>query len=324
MLIGIRHLLVLLALSSVGLGSAYAQGYPSKPTHIVVPYPPGGSVDALARLLAPMLASSLGQPVIVENRPGANANIGANYVAKAAPDGYTLLMSAATSLAASVSIFKQLPYDPRRSFAPIVLTTYQPNVLVVHPSVQAKSIEELIAMAKTNPGKLNYAIAAMGGPQHMSGELFMMMTGAKLTQVPYKGGGPAVNDLLAGHVEMMFGAVPEVIQFVRAGKLRPLAVTTSQRSSLLPDVPSMHEAGLTGYSLVGWHGLAAPAGTPKDVIAKLNAAVNQALMNKDLRKRLADMGLDSVGGTPEEFQAFITEEIDKYAKLVKASGMQPE
>ena len=300
-----------------------AQSYPDKLIKIVVPYAPGGSVDQLAREVSVRLKEKLGQTVLVENRPGANANLGADYVTKAPADGYTLLMSAATTLAAAPSMFKNLPYNPRNDLVPVVLIAAQPNVLVVHPTVKVNSVAEFIAMAKADPGKLNYAIAAVGGPQHMSAELFMLMTGTKLTQVSYKGGAPAVIDLLGGQTDTMFGAIPEVIQFVKAGRLRPLAVTTKGRTPLLPDVPSLEESGLKGYELVGWIGLAAPSKTPAAVTVRINSAVNEIIADPAFKQRLAEMGLGPLGGSVSDFKTFVDEEVAKYKRLVEVAGIQP-
>jgi len=300
---------------------AYAQSYPAKPVRVVVGYAAGGSTDVVARLVAQKMSESLGQQFVIDNRPGASANIAAAFVAKAPPDGYTVFLSATTSLASGLSIFKQLPYDPRRDFAPVVQVTNQPHVLVVHPSVTAKTVKEFIALAKAHPGRLNSASATAGGPQHMAAMLFTSVTGAQMTHVHYKGGSPAINELVGGQLDLMFAVVPEVAQFIQLGRLRPLAVTIAKRSAMLPDVPTMREAGVSNYEFKSWHGFAVPAGTPKDIVVKLNTTVNQALQTADLRNRFAEIGLEVAGGTVEDFQAFINQEIDLYAKLVKASGM---
>ena len=313
-----RRCLPLLVLAATG---AHAQSYPAKPVRVVVGYTAGGSTDVAARLVGQKLSEALGQQFVVDNRPGASANIAAAYVAKAPPDGYTVFLSATTSLASGLSIFKQLPYDPRRDFAPVVQVTNQPHVLVVHPSVTARTVKEFIALAKAHPGKLNSASATPGGPQHMAGMLFTTVTGAEMTHVHYKGGSPAINDLVGGQLDLMFAVVPEVAQFIQMGRLRPLAVTTPKRAAMLPDVPTMHEAGVPRYEFRSWHGLAVPAGTPRDIVVKLNTAVNQALQTADLRNRFSEIGLEVAGGTIEDFQAFINREIELYAKLVKVSGM---
>lgn len=315
-----RSLLLLLALYC---GLAQSQPYPNRAVRIVVAYPAGGSVDIVARLVAEKLRDALGQPVIVENRAGASGNLGTDYVAKATPDGYTLLMGSSAALASNVHVYAKLPFDPIRDFGPIIIIANQPNVLVVHPSVPAKNVGELIALAKAQPGKLNYASSGLGTSNHMAAELFIMKTGVKIVQVPYKGGAPAVNDLLGGQVEMMFETAPTVIQHIKSGKLRGLAVTTTQRSEMLPDVPTMDEAGVTGFDFRGWIGLVAPVGTPTEIVQKLNAEVQKAL-GGDLRRRLQEVGLVVAGGTPEQFATFLREDIAKYETLVKVSGMQKQ
>ena len=318
MLVHIRRGVMLMLLVVMG---ASAQTYPTKPVRIIVGFAAGGSGDLIARLVGQKLTEALGQQFIVENRPGASSNIGAAYVSKAAPDGYTLLMGSQT-LAANMSLFKQLPFDLRRDFAPVVLIDKQPYVLVVHPSVPAKTVQQFIDLAKSRPGRLNYASSGPGSGQHMAAEQFIMMTDIKIVHITYKGGAPAVNDLIGGQVDLMIGPVPETMSFVQAGKLRGLALTSVRRQGMLPDVPTMQEAGLKGYEHVGWHGLYAPAGSPKDIIIRLNAAVNKALASSDLPKRLEGLGLEVAGGTMEEFQAIMEKEIEKSARLVKTSGMQ--
>ncbi len=312
-----------LMLFSLGAASAaQAQSYPVKPVRIVVGFSAGGAIDIVGRRLAQKLSESLAQQFIVENRVGAGSVIGTDYVAKAAPDGYTLLLSGVTGLAAGASVFKQLPYDTRRDFAPVILVLQNPAVLLVHPSVPAKTVREFIALVKSRPGKLNYASSGAGGGQHLAAELFIMKTGVNIVHVPYKGAAPALNDLVGGQVDIMFESIPtSAIQFIETGKLRALAVTSPRRSSLLPDVPTMQEAGLKGFEFRTWMGLAAPAGTPKDIIARLNAATNKAIASGDLRVWLEGLGLEVAGGTPEQFHAFLETEIAMYAKIVKASGM---
>ncbi len=313
-----RHSVALAALLLAG--GAQAQSYPVKPVRMVVAYPAGGSIDIVARLVGQKLAEGFGQQFVIENRAGASGNIGTDYVAKAAPDGYTLLMGSAAALASNVNLYAKLPFDPLRDFAPVILIVNQPNVLVLHPSVPAKTVKEFIALARSRPGKLNYGTSGTGSSQHMSGELFIMMTGINMVHVPYKGGAPALNDLVGGQVDLMFETVPTAMQFVHAGRLRALAVTSLRRSSMMPDVPTVEEAGLPGYELRGWIGLLAPAGTPKEIVARLHGEALKAI-GGDVRKRLTELGLDVAGGTPEQFMAFMREDIAKYAKLVKASGM---
>jgi tripartite-type tricarboxylate transporter receptor subunit TctC len=317
---GIACCLLLLAL--VASATTHAQTYPAKPVRIVVGFSAGGAIDIVGRRLAQKLSESLGQQFVVENRVGAGSVIGTDYVAKAAPDGYTLLLSGVTGLAAGASVFKQLPYDTRRDFAPIVLVLQNPAVLLVHPSVPSRTVKEFIALVKARPGKLNYASSGAGGGQHLAAEMFIMTTGVNLVHVPYKGAAPALNDLVGGQVDLMFESIPtSAIQFIETGKLRALAVTSPRRSGLLPDVPTMQEAGLKGFEFRTWMGLAAPAGTPRDVIARLNAATNKAIASGDLRVWLEGLGLEAAGGTPEQFHAFLEKEIEMYAKIVKASGM---
>jgi tripartite-type tricarboxylate transporter receptor subunit TctC len=319
MRIAIRHLQLSLLVALCLATAVHAQGYPAKTVRLVVGFPAGGSVDLVSRLLAPKLAEGLGQSFIIENRPGATGYIAASAVAKSAPDGYTLMMGA-TGLTSGVSVFAKLPFDLMNDFAPVALVAYQPIVLVIHPSLPVKTVAGLTALAKSRPGKLNYASTGTGGSAHLAAEMFVMMTGVNMVHVPYKGGAPALTDLVGGQVELMFDTVPTAIPFIQAGKLRALAITSVQRSGMLPDVPTMQEAGLKGYNFNGWLGVLAPAGTPKDVVAKLNAEIQKAVSG-DLRKRLIELGLEVAVGTPEQFTAFMLEDIAKYAKLVKASGM---
>jgi tripartite-type tricarboxylate transporter receptor subunit TctC len=303
-------------------GLAAAQAWPNRPVRMVVAYPPGGSVDTVARFVTDKLRDAFGQPFVIENRAGASGNIGTDYVAKAPADGYTLLMGSSAALASNVHVYAQLPFDPMKDFAPIVMIANQPNILVVHPSVPARTVDEFIALAKSRPGKLNYASSGLGTSNHMAAEMFIMRTGVQIVQVPYKGGAPAVTDLLGGQVDLMFETAPTLIQHIKAGKLRGLAVTSLQRSSMLPDMPTMDEAGLKGFDFRGWIGLLAPAGTPDDIVRRLNAAVMAALKAADLSRQLVEVGLDVAGGTPEQFRTFLREDIDKYGTLVKASGMK--
>lgn len=314
------RLLMLFALFPATL--AQAQKYPVKPVRVVVGFAAGGSIDIVARRLAPKLGEVFGQQFIVDNRVGAGSIIGTDYVAKSAPDGYTLLLSGVTGLAAGASVFKQLPYDTRRDFAPVILVLQNPGVLVVHPSVPAKTVREFIALLKSRPGKLTYASSGAGGGQHLAAELLIMATGIDMVHVPYKGGAPALADLVGGQVDIMIDTIPTAaIQYIEAGRLRALAVTSPRRTSALPHVPTMAEAGLKGFEFRTWMGLAAPAGTPKDIIARLNAATQQALASGDLRVWLEGLGVEVAGGTPEQFQAFLEKEIGLYARIVKASGM---
>lgn len=302
---------------------AAAQSYPSRLVRVVVAYPAGGSIDVVARLVDQRLTSVLGQQFIVENRAGAAGNIGTDYVAKAAADGYVLLMGSAASISSAPAVYAKLPYDPVRDLAPIVQVANQPNVLTAHPSVPAKTLKEFIALAKANPGKFNYGSSGIGASQHMTAELFAMLTGVRIEHIPYKGGTPAMTDLISGQIDFMFTPAPNAIAFVRSGKIRGIAVTSLKRSSALPELPTMNESGLKGFELLGWIGLLGPAGTPRDIVDRLNGEINKMLAG-DIRQRLTELGLDAVGGTPEQFAVFIRQDIAKYAKIVKAAAIPPQ
>jgi len=328
MMVRIRHavqLFVFLAASTfLPATNAWAQNYPNRAVRVIAPYSPGGSVDMVARLVAQKLTGKFGESFVVENRAGASGNIGANFVAKSTADGYTLLMSASPPLAANIHLFATLPFDPVKDFAPVILVATQPNVLVVNPSVPARSVKELIELAKASPGKLTFGSAGVGASQHMAAEQFMMMTGVKLTHVPYKGGAPAMLDLVGGRIDLMFETVPSAMSFVKAGDIKPLAVTSLNRVAALSDVPSIDEAGVKGYEFRGWIGLTAPAGTPRPVIEKLNAAVREALGGELKTKLSGQLGLDVSGGSPEEFAAFIRSDSANYGKLAKAAQIVPQ
>jgi len=311
---------VVMALAGFHAGAQGAANYPSKPIKIVVPFPPGGATDILARAIGFELQKAWGQSVIIENKPGGGGNTGADLVAKSAPDGYTLVMGTVGTHAINMSLYAKMPYDAVKDFEPVVLVAGVPNLLVVHPSVNAKSVRELTALAKSQPGKLNVASSGNGTSIHLAAELYKQMAGVDILHVPYKGSSPAVTDLLGGQVQMMFDNMPSSLPYAKAGKLRALAVTSMTRSAALPDVPTMDEEGLKGFDATSWFGLLAPAGTPKDIVAKLNAASVKALASAEMRERLAAQGADPVGNTPEQFAAFIKAEIDKWAKIVKASG----
>ena len=313
-----------LAVAGTLLGAAPVQAqYPGKAVRLVVPYPPGGGTDTLARVLSLRLAEALGQQLVVDNRPGAGANIGVEIAAKAPNDGYTLLM-AAISNAISASLYRKLNYDLVRDFAPITLLATTPHILVVHPSLPVKSVKGLIAFAKARPGQLAYSSSGSGTPSHLGGELFDSMAGVKLTHVPYKGGGPSVIALVGGEVSVVFATMPSVISHVRAGKLRGLAVTTTQRSPAMPDLSTVSEAGVPGYEMGSWYGLLAPAGTPKEVVVRLNAEMAKILKLPDVRQRLDALGFEALLSTPEEYGAFTKNEIEKWAKVVKASGARAD
>jgi tripartite-type tricarboxylate transporter receptor subunit TctC len=304
--------------------AAQAQPYPSKAIRYVVPFPAGGPLDIVARALGQELNKSWNQPIIIDNRPGAGGNIGADFVAKAGADGYTILMGAVSTHAINVALYSKLPYDPVRDFAPVTLITSVPNVLVVHPSVPVHNVKELIALAKARPGQLSFASGSTGSAGHLSGELFNSMAGVDMTHIPYKGAAPAVVDLMAGHVALMFDNLASALPNIKTSRVRALAVTTLQRSPLLAQVPTISEAGLAGFDISTWFGIFAPAGTPREVVAKLNAETVRILHTAAMRERLALLGAEPVGNKPDEFAAFVKAEIPKYAKIVKASGAKAD
>jgi len=302
---------------------AYAQQYPVKPVRMVVPSSPGGGTDIVARIIAPDLSKRLGQQLVIENRAGAGTMIGIEVVAKSPPDGYTLLMGLST-LAINPALYKKVPYDAMRDFAPITLAISSPAILVVHPSVPAKTVKELIAFARTRPGQLNYASAGNGTFPHMSMELFLSMGGLKMEHIPYKGTGPATIDMLAGHIAAMSGTILTVMPHIRVGRLRGLGITSAARSSVVPEMPTISEAGLPGYEATQWYGLLAPAQTPKDIVAKLHAEAVRVLQQPEIKERFAGDGADAVGNTPEEFRRYIGNEITKWAKVAREAGIKPE
>jgi tripartite-type tricarboxylate transporter receptor subunit TctC len=293
---------------------AFSQEFPSKPVHIVVPFPPGGGADTLARIMEPRLAEIWAQPIVVENRPGASGHIGADFVAKSVPDGHTLLMSSTASLTE-----KNV-----NQFAPVSLVSASAYVVTANPGVAAANIRELIALARANPGKLTFGSSGTGAASHLSAELFKAMARVDLLHVPYKGTGQALTDLLAGHVNLMFAPSQTVMPYVQAGKLKALAVTGSKRSETLPDLPTVAESGLPGYEAVGWFGLLAPAATPKATVAKLSAEANRVLAMSDVREKMLGLGADPAGNTPEEFARFIRGDQAKWSKLMKEAGIQAE
>ena len=304
--------------------AAQAAEYPNRPVTIVVAFTPGGPSDVLSRILGRRLQEILHQPFIVENRPGSGGNIAAEQVAHADPDGYTLLMGNNSILATNAALYKKLAYDPQRDFVPISLVGTQANILVVNTNVEANSLAELIALAKGSPGKLNFASSGFGAAAHLAGELFKTEAGINIVHVPYKGAAPALQDVMAGHVQMMFATASSVIGLIKAGKVRALAVTTPKRTALLPDLPTVAELGIKDFDATTWHGLVAPAGTPKDIIDTLNFAVIEALKDEGTQKALIDLGVDIIGDTPKEFDAYIRSEIPKWAAVVKQSGAQVE
>jgi len=311
------------ALAVLGLaaaGGALAETWPSKPVTLVVPFPPGGTTDVLARALGDKLGASIGQPVIVENKPGAGATLGADYVAKGKADGYTLLIGAVHHTIAS-SVYKKLPYDFQKDFAPVTTVALVPNVLVVNAATPAKNVAELVALAKSQPGKLTYGSNGNGTAQHLIGTQFENNTGTELIHVPYKGSGPLTTDLIGGQITMSFDTVTPVLQHIKSGKLRALAVTTGKRASVLPDVPTLAEAGLKGFDIGTWFGVLAPAATPKDVVAKLNAEMVKVIRSDDFRARMAEIGAEPIGNTQEQMAKQIKDETEKFAKLVKQANV---
>ena len=315
----LHKLIVVLALAAPASG-AQAQTYPNKPIRLVCPFPPGGAVDIASRSVAQALSQQLGQPVTVDNRPGAGGNIGAEIVAKAAPDGYTLLMATSNILAINPALYSKVPFDSLKDFAPISIVVSLNNVLVLNPSVPYKSVAEVIAAAKAQPGKLTYASSGNGTSIHLSGELFKSMAGVDMLHIPYKGSAPAVTDLLAGQVNMMFDNIPSSLPHIKAGKLRALAVTGSKRASSLPDLPTIAEAAIPGYESYVWFGVVAPAGTPPEIIKRLNTELAKAAVTPDFRDRLTGQGYDVLSTTPEQMTESIRSEMIKWGKIVKASG----
>jgi tripartite-type tricarboxylate transporter receptor subunit TctC len=312
----------ILAISIFG-GAAMAQAWPSKTISLVVPFPAGGTTDVLARAVGAELSKSLGQPVIVESKPGAGATLGADYVAKAKPDGYTLLMGAVHHTIAT-SVYQKLPYSFQKDFAPVTTVALVPNILVVNPAIPAKTVAELVSYAKANPGKLNFGSNGNGTAQHLIGAQFEVMGGVQLVHVPYKGSGPLTTDLLGGQISMSFDTITPVLQSVKSGKLRALAVTSAKRSSTLPDVPTLDESGMKGFNLGTWFGILAPAATPKEIVVRLNTEIVKIINSPDFRKKMAEIGAEPIGNTPEQMAAQIKEDTERYAKLVKDAKVSIE
>jgi tripartite-type tricarboxylate transporter receptor subunit TctC len=300
-------------------GPALAQGYPTKPIRVVVPFPPGGISDVLSRILGVKLTESLGQPIVIENRAGAGTTIAAAEVAKSAPDGYTLYFADVTTQAINATLYRKLPYDTVKDFSPITMVAFTPLILVVHPSVPARSVKELIDLAKSKPGQLNMASSGNGTITHLAGELFKSMAGLDMLHVPYTGSAPAATALLGGQVSLLFSSVPPALPHVKTGRLRGLAVTTARRSPALPDIPTMSET-LPGFELTLWSAVLGPAGIPREIVNKLNAEIAKALKLPDVRERFALQSAEPSPSTPEELAAHIRADIDKLGKLVKASG----
>jgi tripartite-type tricarboxylate transporter receptor subunit TctC len=321
---GIRGILWLVALCiAANSASVQAEAYPTRPVRLVVGFTPGGGVDINARLLASKLSELLGQQVIVDNRPGAGTNIANELVAKSAPDGYTLLVNS-PAVAINMALYKDLPYDTLRDFAAVSIFSESPNILVVNVSSPAKSVNELIALARSKPGVLNYSSAGTGTTQNLAGELFKLRTGTNIVHVPYKGTAPSLTALIAGDVDLTFANVPAIIQHVKSGRLRPLASTGARRSELMPDVPTMQEAGLKGVEVTVWYAVLAPAATPRDIINTLSEATIKATRSPDIRQRLLDQGAEPVGSTSAEFDKILREEVAKWTEVIRASGIRAE
>jgi tripartite-type tricarboxylate transporter receptor subunit TctC len=314
---GLAALIVALAAPGV-----LAQAYPAKPVRLVAPFAPGGGSDFIARLMAQKLSERMGQQVVVENKPGAGGNLGAEYVVRSAPDGYTILLTPA-SYTVNPALYK-LAFDPLGDVTPIIQLSQGPFVVAVHPSVPAQTLKELVALAAKSPDKLSYASSGNGSIVHLATEYFLDVAKVKIVHVPYQGSGPALNDTVAGNVQLVFGSVAAAIQYVRSGRLRALAVTTAQRIPAAPDIPTVAEAGYPGYEVINWHGLAGPKGMPKEIVARLNREANEALKSKDVEKILAADGLTAAGGSPERFEAILKSEVARWGKVVKQAGVKVE
>jgi tripartite-type tricarboxylate transporter receptor subunit TctC len=300
-----------------------ADTYPSRPLRLIVPFPPGGGNDIVARLVATRLGEGLGQQIVIDNRGGAGGTIGTDMTAKAAPDGYTVLVNN-ISLAVNHTLFQKLPYDTLADLAPVSLIGRQPNVVVVHPALSARNVRELVTLARSRPGQLNYGSGGNGTASHLATEMFKLMTKIDLVHVPYKGLGPALTDLVGGRLELIVSTLASAMPQVKGGKLRPLAVTTARRSSFFPEVPTMDEAGVKGYEFSTWYGLLVPAGTPKAVVDRLNAETKKVVSSSAAREQFVAQGLEPAASTPQEFGAYLRSEVAKWGKVIKASGATPE
>jgi tripartite-type tricarboxylate transporter receptor subunit TctC len=308
--------------TALPVAGARAANWPERPIRMLVGFAPGGGTDATARAIAPKLTEQLGQQVIVDNRPGATGNIATDIVSKSLPDGYTILMGTIAALAINPSLYEKLPFDPIKDLAPVTRAVDSTNVLVVHPSVPAKSVKELIALAKTK--SLNAGSSGVGGAGHLALELFNLQTGTKIVHVPYKGGGPAMIDLLGGNIQLIFATAASAVGHIKSGKIRALAVTTLKRSALVPDLPTVAESGLKGFEANNWYGVLVPAKTSRAIIMRLNKDITTALLSPDVKEVLFKQGLDAAPESPEEFGAYIKSELAKWAKVVKASGLKAE
>jgi tripartite-type tricarboxylate transporter receptor subunit TctC len=301
-----------------------AQGYPAKAVRLIVPFPPGGGTDFVARTIQPRLAEALGQPILIDNRAGATGIVGTELGAKAPPDGYTLTMATAATISANMAMVPKLPFDPPKDFVPVTLVANQPNLLAVHPSLPAKTVRDLIAVAKSRPGRLNYASSGNGSSHHLCGELLKLMSGINIVHVPYKGTGPAITDAVGGHVEVIISGIAAILPQIRSGKLRALGVTSAKRSAILPDVPTIAEAGLPGYENTSWHGVLTPTGTPQAVVARIHEGIARALDNAEVRERFSSQGAEAVGLPPQQFAKFLAADIAKIGKLIKSAGIKAD
>ena len=311
------------ALLALAAPAGAQTAYPQKPIRMVVPFPPGGGTDILARLFGQKMSETLGQQVIIDNRGGAGGTIGTDIAAKAPPDGYTLILVSG-SHAINPGLYPKLPYDSVNDFAPITQLATSPGILVVNPSLPVKSVKDLIALARAKPGQINYASAGSGTPPHLAGELFKVMAKIDMVHVPYKGNAPAFTDVIGGQVSLIFPTMPSAMPFIKSGRLRPIAVTSAKRSPAAPDIPTIAESGLPGYEATSWYGILAPARTPREIVARLHEVLVSIIGSPDMKDKLAAQGLDPVGNTPQQFAAVIKSEISKWAKVVKASGAKPE
>src|SRR3954468_11659545 len=312
----------LLLLAAWVAAAAHAQAFPNKPIRIIVPYAAGGTSDILARQIGPKLTDAWSQPVIVENKTGANGNVGADFVAKSAPDGYTLLLTDLGGLVISASVYPQLPFNPSKGFTPVVMVSYSPHVLAVHPSVKATNVKELIALAKANPGKLNFAVSGIGGAPPLAGIEFAQRTGVQWTYIPYKGGSDAVAGVAGGQAEVLFNGMLATWPSVQGGRLRALAISSAQRVAAAPDTPTVAEQGLSGFETGSFQGIVGPAGIPRETVAKLNGELIRVLNTDEMKERLAKLGTEVRAGTPESFGTWLTSEQAKWAKVVKESGVK--
>lgn len=315
--------LLALAVLLCAAAAASAQTYPTRPVRLIVGFPPGGGVDINARMLAPKLAEYLGQQVVVENKPGASTNIANDFVAKAAPDGYTLLINTA-AIAINMSLFRNLPFDTLRDFAPVSLFSESPNVLVVNAKLPVRDAQDLVAMARKSPGKLNYSSAGVGTTQHLAAELFKLRSKTFIVHIPYKGSSPSLTALIAGEVDLSFANVPAIQGHVKAGRLRALATAAPRRDAQLPDVPTMKEAGIEGVEVAVWYGVFAPAKTPPEIVQQVSQGIQKATRDPEVRRRMVEQGADPVGSTPEEFAKLLREEVARWAEVVKVSGARAD